>query len=146
MTTPDRDTGHLLKIFERLHTDDVKRAFFELLHRLYSEQGLTFRFLLRGNFSAVHLLFDPDGKPYGDAEFAFKGAKEHLRWWFRPPCFARALLRHEEVIERLPSIQFRQDGHLIADIRNSDDVDPVIACVSIARDRNSIESLQGRGS
>jgi hypothetical protein len=133
---PYRDTAHLLRVFERLETADLKLAFFELLHRLYCDHWLTFRFLSRGKFSAAHLLFDPDGKPYGDAEFAFKGAKDHMRWWFRPPCFARGLLQPEEIAERLPFVQDRHDEHLITDIRNCHDVDAVMKCVNLARSRH----------
>ena len=135
MTVPERETAHLLRIFEMLQCEEVKVSFFELLHRLYSEERLTFRFLPRGNFSAVHLLFDPQGTPYGDAEFAFKGSKDHMRWWFRPPCFESGLLRLEEIRERLQFTSERQDGHVVTDIRNSDDVDSVMDCVKLAHGR-----------
>jgi len=41
----------------------------------------------RGAFSAIHLATHANARPYADCEFAFKGAKSHLRWWFRKPCF-----------------------------------------------------------
>ena len=132
MSAPSGETAHLLSVFERLEDEDVKIAFFELLHRLYTETGLTFRFLSRGKFSAIHLLFDPEGTSYGDAEFAFKGAKDHMRWWFRPPCCERGLLRPEEIRERLSSAIEREDGHWITDVRNCRDVEAVIGCVKLA--------------
>lgn len=130
-----RETAHFLRIFERLQTEDVKLAFFDLLHRIHADQALTVMCLSRGNFSAVHLLFDPDGRPYGDAEFAFKGAKDRMRWWFRPPCFGKGLLVPTEIHARLPCVIDRGDGHLVTDIRTYDDVDSVIGCVSLARER-----------
>ncbi len=130
-----RQTAHLLRIFERLQTEDVRRAFFELLHRIYADHALTVMCLSRGHFSAVHLLFDASGRPYADAEFAFKGAKDHMRWWFRPPCFEKGLLDPTEILGRLPCVIDRGDGHLVTDIRTYDDVDSVIGCVSLARER-----------
>jgi len=67
-----------------------------------------------------------DAQPYGQAEFAFKGARDHMRWWFRIPAFEAGLVSQPLLQSAFDSVNIRNDGEVITDIRNVDDARKMI--------------------
>jgi len=66
----------------------------------------------QGAFSAIHLATQPGARPYADCAFGFKGAKAHLRWWFRKPCFDAALCGSDAVLSEFADAQILKSGEI----------------------------------
>jgi hypothetical protein len=80
----------------------------------------------RGNFSAIHISSVADPRPYADAEFAFKGAADHMRWWFRKPAFGSGLVTLEAIQRQFPDLHVRSDGEAITDLRTPYDANRIL--------------------
>ena len=119
--------------------DDARLAFFELLVRLNNDTSLTMRPYRHGYQRGIHLLFDPDGPVTGNlangAQFAFDGAAQHLRWWFRPPCLKYLLLSPNEIADVFEHSQTRADDHSSVELCSKRDVDLLMPLLQRAEAR-----------
>ena len=89
----DEELYHLSRLEGRLDTKDVKAAFAFLMDWAEKRPYIHVHPLSRGAFSAVHLSTKATARKYADCEFAFKGAKDHMRFWFRKPAFESGIIR-----------------------------------------------------
>lgn len=121
----DHGLDDLLRSFDRVVEPPARRAFIRLLLSV-AELGLFVLPVHHGKFSAVHLATRPDAKPYGEAEFAFKGASDHLRWWFRRPCFEAGIVDADALPRALPERLDRDSGDIACDIRSLEEAEQMI--------------------
>ena len=91
-----------------------------------ADNRLTLVPVSRGNFSAIHVSSLSDPRPYADAEFAFKGAKDHMRWWFRKPAFESGLVRLNTLYEWFDDLGVRDNGEATTDLRTVVDAEKVL--------------------
>jgi hypothetical protein len=119
--TPDSVT-HVQRIFDRLETEQARAAFFELIEFCLRERRLNVFPLSRGAFSAIHIATTSNARPYADAEFAFKGAKSHLRFWFRQPGLNSGLVSKADLLAKFGyRLQHRADGEVVVDLFSRED-------------------------
>jgi hypothetical protein len=98
---------HLKRLRDRIESPNARAAFSFLFEWACVESPLFALPISRGAFSAVHLSTDPDARPYADCEFAFKGSKQFVKWYFREPAFVRLSLTHENVRRAFPQADFK---------------------------------------
>ncbi|MDQ7069977.1 MAG: hypothetical protein Q9M48_04415 [Rhodobacterales bacterium] len=111
----DGEIYHLARLAKRLETDEVIEAFYLLISELYRQHGEILRPASQGDFSVLQIR--PDGKNC----FAFKGAKERIRFYFRKPAFGNELSNYREVLETFPWADEVQNGEIAVNIRNLTD-------------------------
>ena len=85
-------------------------AFFLLISELYHKYGAIIRPASQGNFSVLQIR--PDGRNC----FAFKGAKNRIRFYFRKPAFEEGPSIYKEVLEYFPSAEEVQGGEIAVNI------------------------------
>jgi hypothetical protein len=112
-----------------LEEEETKEAFFRLFMGLTRNQKLFLYPLPRGNFSAIHISTTESARPYADCEFAFKGAKDHMRWWFRKPAFLSGIVRINTLRSVFEDLSIRDDGEAVTDIRSVGDADRLCSFV-----------------
>lgn len=131
------DDFHIDRVKGRLETEAVKCAFEGLLNWLIESPDLYLRPVSRGAFSAVHFSTLQDPRPYADCEFGFKGAKDHMRFWFRRPGFDSGLFRMDELKSRFADLQISTKGEAITDIRDLGEFEQVAATVRFFLERRT---------
>ncbi|PRY79774.1 hypothetical protein CLV80_102422 [Yoonia maritima] len=108
-----KQISHLDRIAARLETADVKNAFFLMLTALYSGSGYALRPASQGAFSVLQIRID------GENYFAFKGAKSHLRFYFRDPFFKTH--DHQAVLNRFPTAEVVQEKEVAVNLHSYED-------------------------
>ena len=126
------DPRHVLRLYDRLGTGEIRVAFFRLVPALCAHLRLTPISVSRGAYSAIHIATKPDAKAYAEAEFAFKGALDHMRWWFRTPAFSSGLLDHDRTADAFGLVGATRYGEMIVDLRNLADVEKMLCYLDAA--------------
>lgn len=133
-----KDVNHTQRIYQQLDSAGAKAAFFELIEFCLRERRLTVHSLSRGAFSALHISTKAGARPYADAEFAFKGAKSHLKFWFRQPAFDSALVSATGLQEKFGDrLQTRSDGVCMVDLLNREDAAEIVTFLSEVLEKKS---------
>ncbi|WP_290900056.1 hypothetical protein, partial [Hoeflea sp.] len=65
----------------------------------------------------------PNVRAYADCQFGFKGAKAHLRWWFRKPCFDVGLWGSDVVLAEFSEAEILRSGEIAMNLVNPASVD-----------------------
>jgi len=118
----------IARLRDRLKTVEVRLAFAHLIS--WAERSpLSVHPISRGAFSAIHLSTRPEARPYADCEFAFKGAADHMRWYFRKPGLESGLVESGAVARRFKHLLKEKAGEITTDIRDVNDAKQVIAYV-----------------
>jgi len=111
---------HLVRLFDRLKTPEVKSAFFLLVTEAYSSYGEILRPASQGAFSVLQF------RPNGRYCFGFKGAQEWIRWYFRKPVFEDGLIKYAEVLSVFSNAEEVQNGEIAVNIHNVDEAKVVL--------------------
>jgi hypothetical protein len=116
----EKESHHLLRLFNRLSGDEVKQVFFHLLNTIYIRYGDKVHPASQGAFSVVQI------RPNDRNCFAFKGAKSWIRWYFRKPAFEDGLADGDELLQLFPTAEVVQGGEIAVNIHNFDDANKVL--------------------
>jgi hypothetical protein len=100
---------HLIRLRNRIVSQDARRAFSVLFEWSCIESPLFVFPISRGNFSAIHLSTTAVARPYADCEFAFKGAQKHVKWWFRRPSFTNLPFSRDVVLAAFPKAELKSE-------------------------------------
>ena len=68
-------------------------------------------------------------RPEGRNCFAFKGARDHLRFYFRKPAFEVYAIQADEMSKQFPRGEWVQDGEFAINISSVADAERVISTV-----------------
>ncbi|WP_147320295.1 hypothetical protein [Rhodobacteraceae bacterium W635] len=123
MSYSEQQLAQLARLEARLETSRAKAAYRALMDWSESRKRLFLFPISRGAFSAVHLSTRPNARAYADCEFAFKGAKAHLRWWFRKPFFDFGLWGSDVVVAEFSEAETLKSGEIAMNLVDRTDVD-----------------------
>jgi hypothetical protein len=127
--TSKEEEFHVQRVKDRLETQSVKDAFNVLFNWLSDHPTLNLLPLSRGNFSAIHFSTTASPRPYADCEFGFKGAKDHMRFWFRKPGFNSGLLNRSEILTEFPDANVTKIDEITYDIPDTEKAEKIISYV-----------------
>lgn len=117
----------VIDLHDSIRHPETRSAFFLLLLGLTGPLGLHPLPLNRGAFRSIHVATRPDATPYGEAEFAFKAAAHHLKWWFRAPAFTTGVLAAAQVRESFPDHATSSGGELTLKIATYAEAESLLA-------------------
>ncbi len=117
----DNELYHLARLADSIEDKEVKKAFYLLITEIYRKYGNIARPASQGNFSVLQI------RPNGRNCFAFKGAKQRIRWYFRKPAFKERLSSYEDVLKIFPSAEEVQGGEIAVNLHNSADASAILA-------------------
>ena len=111
---------HLARVAERLESDGVKEAFLLMVTTLYRGKGYRLRPASQGAFSVLQIRISEKNC------FAFKGAKSHLRFYFRKPCFDAGYCDEHVIFERFPKAEKVQGFEVALNVETFDDANDLL--------------------
>jgi len=118
------ELDHLVRLYDRLETEDVKAAFFMLTTLLFSS-GCALRPASQGSFSVLQVHLKARNV------CAFKGAKSWIRFYFRKPYFDETDQTIEQMSKVFPSGEIVQDGEFAVNIFDEQRAKKVIEYVLV---------------
>ena len=116
-------------LFQKIVAEEAQLAFLKLLLTLSSDKRFSLLPVKHGNVTAIHISTSPTKRPYGDAEYAFSAAKDHLKWWFRSPAFENGLVEMNELSSSLSPLRRNKKGEATFDIFTLEDAGRVLECI-----------------
>ena len=129
MNTSEQDRYHIERVQGRIESEDALAAFERLMAWCDSTRGVFVYPLSRGPLSAIYLAARPVSRKYADCPFGFLGARDHLRWIFRGPCFDTGLCDQTDVERRFECDVNDNSGELMTNLHTLADANAVIAFI-----------------
>lgn len=129
MSYTENQLFHVERVKARLATVAVKEAFDHLLGWAEGHRSLALLPISRGAFSSIHLSTRRNPRPYADCEMGFKGAKDHLRWYFRKPGFASGLFQAHQIESLFVSDRNLKAGEMMTNVHSLFEAKAIVAHV-----------------
>lgn len=120
----DDEISHLLRLSDKIEKHACKEVLWLLVTTLYQIHCIELRPASQGAFSVLQLRVD------GRNCFAFKGAKSHIRFYFRKRAFEDGLVQGDEVVNAFANAERVQQGEIAVNLETFSDAHRLLEFLS----------------